>query len=116
MAISCSGAMIIGCRHEMMAFIQNIRVDNNLPPTFRSVYFGVEGFAHLHCAPPRPSGRGGARSALKAGVLNRIGLRIKHGLIICIFFQFLSKCRTFPIFFKINQAHDNAFFNRTIEG
>jgi hypothetical protein len=39
----------------------------------------VEGFASppLHALKPCPLGQGGAYSGLKAGVLNRVGIRIK---------------------------------------
>jgi hypothetical protein len=42
------------------------------------VDLGVEGFASppLHALKPCPLGPGGAYSGLKAGVLNRVGIRI----------------------------------------
>jgi hypothetical protein len=52
----------------------------NLSPAFRPVDLGVEGFASppLHALKPCPLGRGGAYSGLKAGVLNRVGIRINR--------------------------------------
>jgi hypothetical protein len=53
---------------------------SNLSPAFRPVDLGVEGFASppLHALKPCPLGPGGAYSGLKAGVLNRVGIRIKE--------------------------------------
>jgi len=51
---------------------------SNLSPAFRPVDLDGEGFATppLRALKPRPSGRGGACSGLKAWVSNRIGIRM----------------------------------------
>ncbi|MDP2762241.1 MAG: hypothetical protein Q8O64_17890, partial [Sideroxyarcus sp.] len=51
-----------------------------LSPAFRPVDLDGEGFESppLHAFKPRPSGRGGVCSGLKAGVLNRVGIRINR--------------------------------------
>jgi len=63
----------------LINFLASNLSNTNLSPALRPLDLNVEEFVSplLHPLKPGPSGQGGARSGLKAGVLYQAGIRIK---------------------------------------